>query len=378
MRITRSVQVLLLALVVLVSATSFAGVFVSVRIGPPALPVYTQPICPGPGYAWTPGYWAWGPDGYYWVPGTWVVAPVGLLWTPGYWAFGDGAYLWHEGYWGPTVGFYGGINYGFGYTGVGFGGGYWRGRNFYYNRAVTNVNVTVVRNVYTKTVVRNVTVNRVSFNGGNGGINARPTVAEERAARERHEPAVAMQQEHERAAAKDRVLLASANHGRPEIAATAKPGEFRGHGAVAASRAGAPYNPEGKREATPQPNGKAERNVPRPPATDRSNASNSDRKGSVSEARNHTVPRPASAHPDNTPRRENSARPEKSTHREDVPKPENAARRNEPRNEPRNSAPRPENNARQEKPSHPDRAPQQQKAPRPEKDKHPGGEDRPH
>ena len=46
------------------------SVGVSIRIGPPVLPVYEQPFCPGPGYIWTPGYWAYGPDGYFWVPGT--------------------------------------------------------------------------------------------------------------------------------------------------------------------------------------------------------------------------------------------------------------------------------------------------------------------
>jgi len=69
------------------------AVGISVHIGPPALPVYVQPVCPGEGYIWTPGYWAYGPDGYYWVPGTWVVAPTpGFLWTPGYWGWGGGAY----------------------------------------------------------------------------------------------------------------------------------------------------------------------------------------------------------------------------------------------------------------------------------------------
>ena len=99
------------------------------RIGPPALPVYEQPLCPGEGYIWTPGYWAWSDDdGYYWVPGTWVLAPeTGYLWTPGYWGFNDGVYLWNAGYWGPHIGFYGGINYGFGYFGEGFAGGEWRG-----------------------------------------------------------------------------------------------------------------------------------------------------------------------------------------------------------------------------------------------------------
>ena len=45
-------------------AASFAGLFVSITVAPPPLPVYVQPVCP-PGYMWTPGYWAWGDDGYY-------------------------------------------------------------------------------------------------------------------------------------------------------------------------------------------------------------------------------------------------------------------------------------------------------------------------
>src|SRR6516165_5704374 len=139
---------LILLLAAMISAAaigSWGQVVVSVRIGPPALPVYEQPFCPGPGYLWTPGYWAWGPDGYYWVPGTWVLAPEpGFLWTPGYWGFSDELYAWHPGYWGPVVGFYGGINYGFGYPGSGYYGGYWRGNDFYYNRSVSNVNITNV------------------------------------------------------------------------------------------------------------------------------------------------------------------------------------------------------------------------------------------
>ena len=43
---------------------------ISITIAPPELPVYEQPPLPAPGYIWTPGYWAYGPDGYYWVPGT--------------------------------------------------------------------------------------------------------------------------------------------------------------------------------------------------------------------------------------------------------------------------------------------------------------------
>jgi hypothetical protein len=218
------------------STASFAqiGIGISVRLGPPALPVYAQPIAPGPGYLWTPGYWGWNDDGgYYWVPGTWVVAPVGMLWTPGYWGFAGGLYGWHPGYWGPHVGFYGGVNYGFGYGGVGFAGGEWRGGAFFYNRAVMNVDVNV-RNVYSRTVV----VNNVhtSFNGP-GGIVARPTPQEEAYGHEQHVAALSTQVEHERAASQNRALFASENHGRPAMAATSRPGDFSGHGDVARSDA---------------------------------------------------------------------------------------------------------------------------------------------
>lgn len=236
MRYVRSLlmALMLMATVLAIPASSHAGVVISVGIAPPALPVYVQPPCPGDGYIWTPGYWAYGPDGYYWVPGTWVVAPQpGLLWTPGYWGWSGGAYLWHAGYWGPHVGFYGGVNYGFGYTGTGFYGGEWRGGHFFYNRSVNNVTITNVH-VYNRTVVNNVTVNRVSYNGGRGGINARPTHEQEIARHERHVEATRMQVDHRDQAAHNRDLWASVNHGRPAIAATARPGEFHGHGAVAA------------------------------------------------------------------------------------------------------------------------------------------------
>jgi hypothetical protein len=196
---------------------SYAGIAVSVTIAPPVLPIYVQPACPAEGYIWTPGYWAWAPAGYYWVPGIWARPPqVGLLWTPGYWGFGGGVYAWHAGYWGPQVGFYGGVNYGFGYTGVGFVGGFWAGSVFRYNAAVVNVNRTVVRNVYVdRTVIRNTTVvNRVSFNGP-GGIAARPNYQEQAAMRERHFQPTQSQIAYRESASRNRQNLASYNHGRP-------------------------------------------------------------------------------------------------------------------------------------------------------------------
>jgi len=225
---SRSNLYCLLALVSIVLASvsvprAEVSVGLSIQVAPPALPVYDQPACPGDGYLWTPGYWAYGPDGYYWVPGTWVVAPHPyLLWTPGYWGWVNGFYAWHEGYWGPHVGYYGGVCYGFGYTGSGFYGGSWRGGAFCYNRAVTNVNVTIIHNTYSTKVVNRTTVNNVSYNGGAGGITARPTAAELAAAHETHIPPTAAQVQHRRVASTNRALLASVNHGRPSPTALSR------------------------------------------------------------------------------------------------------------------------------------------------------------
>jgi hypothetical protein len=204
---------------------SFATVFISVGIAPPVLPVYTQPLCPGDGYLWTPGYWAYGSDGYYWVPGVWVQPPsVGVLWTPGYWGWGGSAYIFHAGYWGPHIGFYGGVNYGFGYGGIGYEGGYWNHGVFAYNRTVNNINIVNVHNVYSRTVVVN-HYNNVSFNGGAGGLQARATSQEQAAFHEQHFQATSMQTTHEQAASRDRGQLASVNHGRPQTMAMSRVGE---------------------------------------------------------------------------------------------------------------------------------------------------------
>ena len=220
---------------------SFAGVFVSISIAPPPLPIYAQPIMPGPGYIWTPGYWSYADDGYFWVPGTWVLVPFqGALWTPGYWGWNGGFYAFHGGYWGPRVGFYGGINYGFGYVGVGYAGGYWRNGAFNYNRTVNNINVTKVTNVYNKTIINNnTTINRSSYNGGSGGVSARPTTQEQLATRDKHTQPIAAQQQQVRMASQNRALRASVNHGAPAIAATPRAGVFSGQGVVRARPASA-------------------------------------------------------------------------------------------------------------------------------------------
>ena len=199
--------------------SSFAEVGISINIAPPVLPVVAQPPCPVEGYIWTPGYWAYGVGDYYWTPGVWVAPPaVGLLWTPPWWGWNNGVYAFNAGYWGPTVGFYGGINYGYGYFGDGYWGGRWEGNVFRYNTAVTRVNTTVVHNTFVdrSVVSRQANASRASFNGPNG-VKAEPT-AEQKAAAENAQktPPTSQQLARQEAAAKDRNLQASVNHGHPK------------------------------------------------------------------------------------------------------------------------------------------------------------------
>jgi WXXGXW repeat (2 copies) len=244
MRTTRSIRTILFALAVFtLSLTASAQIRISVGFGPPAIPVYEQPICPGDGYLWTPGYWGWDTDDqdYYWVPGTWVLAPdFGYLWTPPWWGWDGGVFLFHDGFWGPHIGFYGGINYGFGYFGDGFVGGRWQDGHFFYNREFANINVVNIHNVYNEHIdIRN--NSHVSFNGGEGGIVARASAADEAAERDHHVGPIAAQNEHIQAARSNRDLRASVNQGRPSIAATSRPGDF--HGSVVAAReAGGEYH----------------------------------------------------------------------------------------------------------------------------------------
>ena len=133
-------------------SAAHAGVFISARFAPPVIPIYEQPLIPGDGYIWTPGYWAWDGDQYSWVDGAWVFAPYeGALWTPGYWGWGGGLYFWNAGYWGRRVGYYGGINYGFGYFGTGFYGGYWNGGHFFYNGVYNHLGGGI-HNIYNRSV----------------------------------------------------------------------------------------------------------------------------------------------------------------------------------------------------------------------------------
>ncbi len=221
MKLLRSARWLVMALLLsVIPASSHASVFISVGIAPPPLMVYEQPPCPQPGWMWQPGYWAYGPDGYYWVPGAWVPSPyVGALWTPGYWGWSTGFYVWHPGYWARHVGYYGGVNYGFGYMGIGFVGGAWRGREFAYNTAVVRVNNVYIHNTYIdRTIVeRNTIINNrhVAYSGGPGGIQHMPTAQERLAMHDQHMTRATYLNQREAAARADHNAYFNANHGRP-------------------------------------------------------------------------------------------------------------------------------------------------------------------
>ncbi|HEV2578552.1 MAG TPA: hypothetical protein VGU25_15210 [Acidobacteriaceae bacterium] len=226
---------------------------------PPPLPDYDQPPAPGPDYIWTPGYWSWGQEGYYWVPGAWVEPPYyGALWTPPYWGWYGGRYRFHHGYWGRHVGYYGGIDYGFGYIGIGYFGGYWNNDHFYYNTAVTRVGGGI-RNVYQRPVVYNNVrygvqpANRVSYNGGRGGISVQPRPTEVAAMREAHTAPLAAQNQVRVEASQNRAQFYNQNHGRPAMA-SAQHGFANTRGIAPAPRVAEPAGPApGARPG--QPNG---------------------------------------------------------------------------------------------------------------------------
>lgn len=215
------ISFLLILLFALKASGVFAQMGVSVRItatiAPPQLRIYTQPPCPYDGYMWTPGYWGYGDMGYYWVDGIWVRPPqIGYLWTPCYWGYSNGIYGWNQGYWGTQVGFYGGINYGYGYGGFGFGGGRWQGNSFSYNTAVMNVNTSIVHNTYIdRTVINNTTANTHSSFNGTGGTSAQPRPEELAAMHANHVQATAEQVTHQKTASADTRQYASVNHRLP-------------------------------------------------------------------------------------------------------------------------------------------------------------------
>jgi hypothetical protein len=324
MRIVRWTSWLVLALALFgLAPRSSAQVSFGVAItwGPPELPVYEQPLCPAEGYIWTPGYWAWDDDygDYFWVPGTWVEAPrVGYLWTPPYWGWGGDRFVFYDGYWGREVGFYGGINYGYGYSGRGYEGGRWDRDRFYYNSTVNNINTTNITNVYNTTVINNNTTNvtRVSYNGGNGGVSAQATAKEQAVAHEQHIPPPAPQQQHIQAAKTDPQLRASTNQGKPAVAATPKPAAFNAPGVVPA-KVGGHYTPPPNR-----PGGNANaNNANRPNNNANPNANNKAQpNNNPNRPPNNTNPGNNNVQPNNNPNRPPDAnRPANPVHPRDLP-----------------------------------------------------------
>lgn len=309
------------AAIFVVPAQAQMSVDIRVDVAPPPLPFYEQPVIPADGYLWAPGYWAWDPVAvdYYWVPGTWVEPPQrDLLWTPAYWGWNEGRYVFYPGYWGHEVGFYGGIDYGYGYNGDGYYGGRWNNGAFFYNRTVNNVENVRITNIYNETVVVHNTSTRVSFNGGNGGIAARPTPQQEAFGRERHVEATPVQRQQVETASRDRSLFSKQNHGEPAIAATPRAGVFQGAGVVRGSRTPIAARPGNE----PLPNGAARpgvepnREAPRP----------EERPGSA-EAPRTAEPRPGDINreapkeaPKETPRADEPRRPAEAPKVEEQPR----------------------------------------------------------
>lgn len=199
------------------------GAALQTSTAPPPLQDEVQAPDEEDGDLWTPGYWAWGGVRYYWVPGVWVRPPrIGLLWTPGYWSYAAGFYTFNSGYWGPQVGYYGGINYGYGYFGTGYSGGRWVGNAFAYNLSASRVNASVVHNTYDEPVPDAARTGRVSYNGGPGGTTATPTAQEQVLAAQARVPATLQQRQHAQRAAPAPVPLAHGNAGHTGDVAAAK------------------------------------------------------------------------------------------------------------------------------------------------------------
>ncbi len=216
---------------------AISAVSIATAVAPPPLPVYDQPPLPAAGFVWAPGYWAWdaGAADYYWVPGTWVEPPrPGLLWTPAYWESRDGIYAFHEGYWAPDCGFYGGVPYGFGYSGPACDGGYWDSGVFLYNREATNIGEVAGVRGYSKSLAFIETPPNSFSYSGPGGIAAFASTQQVVAARQPHVPATAQQQQHQQAAHARLAQFAEHNHGYPPIGSTARAGILEGPGTAPA------------------------------------------------------------------------------------------------------------------------------------------------
>jgi hypothetical protein len=209
------------------------------------------------------------------------------------------------------VGFYGGVNYGFGYGGSGFDGGRWQGGHFAYNTAVMHVNTSVIHNTYSQRVSYG--SNRTSFNGGPGGVSARPSEGEAAMARQ-HGQSASVPAAQQRATAGGQVPArqATENRGRPTNTAAARPAEANNRSAepqnrMAKSAAPSSVKPEQHQavgtRAAPQQTHEAKpeqvrQQAPKQIASNRSNApSRSAPEQQRSQAAHATAPEHAAAKP---------------------------------------------------------------------------------
>jgi hypothetical protein len=125
------------------------------------------------------------------------------------------------------VGYYGGVNYGFGYMGIGFAGGMWDHGFFRYNTAIMHVDGRYIHNTFEdRGMVDRYTVARgshVAFSGGPGGIHHDPMPEERIAERDSHMDRSSFQMQHEGAARNDHSSYFKANGGHPATLAVQRP-----------------------------------------------------------------------------------------------------------------------------------------------------------
>ena len=131
--------------------------------------------------------------------------------------------------------FYGGINYGFGYSGDGYQRGRWQKTAFLYNQAANNLGAVKVAHTYDQAIPVDNSAVQASFNGGSRGTKTQPTSEQEELAHGEHVAPTAKQQAHFEMAAKDRSLYSKLNGGEPGIAGTSHAGVLSGSGVVRSS-----------------------------------------------------------------------------------------------------------------------------------------------
>jgi hypothetical protein len=82
------------------TAPAFAQVGVYIGTPPPPLRYEVRPRMPGPGYAWSDGYWNVAGGRYVWAPGAWRRPPYsGAYWEHPHYDHYDRGWAYHEGHW---------------------------------------------------------------------------------------------------------------------------------------------------------------------------------------------------------------------------------------------------------------------------------------